>query len=257
MTGTERGLLESEIRKVHQAHGTSEYSNLLNELPSLQMRSGNKVPIEIFDDAVHALNSKRKSATRLYPGVRDTLLQLRQRGITIVAYTESIAYWTAWRIKHTKLDGIIDALYSAPDHDLPNGTSFEDLRRPEYRLGEGYELDKTIHRHIPKREVKPNPEILIDILSDLRYEIHEALYVGDSLMKDVAMAQAAGVLDAHAKYGEAQHVAEYDLLRRVSHWPDAVVEKEKELMTQPDIVPTITLQRGFGEILQYFDRVND
>lgn len=253
LSGVDRATLEAEIRVVHQRHGTSEYSNLLNELPSLQGRSDGLQPLEAFDDAIHVLHSKRRSATALYPGVRDALTLLKKRGIHIVAYTESIAYWTEWRIKHTSLDGIIDVLYSAPDHDLPDGMTFDDLRRPEHRSYGDYGLKITAHKHIPKQEMKPNPEVLKAILDDLGFDPKNALYVGDSLMKDVSMAQQAGVLDAHAKYGEVQHSAEYELLRRVSHWPDAAVAREKELIVRPNIEPTIVLERSFGEILAYFD----
>lgn len=253
LSGVGRDRLEAEIRVVHQLHGTSEYSNLLNELPSLQGKSGNLTPLEAFDDAVHVLNAKRKKATRLYPGVYRALMDIKSRGTTIAAYTESISYWTQWRIKQTQLDGVIDVLYSAPDHELPPGMTFDKLRRPEFRSANDYALKYTVHRHIPRDEVKPNPKVLRDILADLQCAPDDALYVGDSLMKDVAMAQAAGVLDAHAKYGEVQHTADYDLLRRVSHWPDAAVNRERELISDPDTVPTIVLEREFGEIVHYFE----
>ncbi|MCA4722167.1 HAD family hydrolase [Mycolicibacterium fortuitum] len=256
LSGVPREILEAEIRVVHQLRGTSEYSNLLNELPSLQARSGDRMPLDAFDEAVHVLHSRRRSATALYPGVRETLIQLKRQGVTIAAYTESIAYWTQWRIKHTRLDGVIDVLYSAPDHDLPDGMTFDDLRRPDLRTADDYQLGGTVHRYIPKQEVKPNPEVLKAILSDLEFSPDEALYVGDSLMKDIAMAQQAHVLDAHAKYGEAQHVKEYELLRRVSHWPDAAVTREKELIDVPDVVPTVVLEETFSEILHQYPTVS-
>lgn len=253
MSGVERRVLEAEIRVVHQRRSTSEYSNLLNELPSLENAHSNMTPMQRFDDAVHIANSKRKSETRLYAGVRESLLELKNHGIIIVAYTESISFWTEWRIKHTQLDGIIDILYSAPDHDLPAGTSFEDLRRPEHRPDSDYGLGRTVHRHIPREEVKPNPKVLGAILSDLGCEPAKAVYVGDSLMKDVAMAQAAGVLAVHAKYGEVQHTSDYDLLRRVSHWPDVAVETERKLISTPTIFPDVVLEHGFSEILDLFN----
>ncbi|MGU3649845.1 HAD family hydrolase [Mycolicibacterium sp. A43C] len=257
LSGVDREILEAEIRVVHQQRGTSEYSNLLNELPSLRILSGDQSPLDFFDEAIHELHSKRNSYTRLYPGVREALVFLKERGVKIAAYTESLAYWTGWRIKHTGLDGIIDVIYSAPDHDLPDGVSFEDIRRPEYRVDSNYGLNRTEHRYISRHEVKPNPEILKAIVSDLGCKPSEALYVGDSLMKDIAMAQQAGVADAHAKYGEAQHSVEYEQLRRVSHWPDAAVTREKALISTPDVVPTFVLEATFGEILQFFDVASD
>lgn len=253
-TGIAREVLEKEIRSVHQLRGTTEYSNLLNELPSLILQAGEESPLEKYDKAIHILNSKRRSATNLYPGVKDTLSALKGRGITIAAYTESISYWTEWRIKHTGLDGLIDVLYSAPDHDLPIGFTFDDLRRPKYRKDEEYGLKLTVHRYTPRNESKPNPKVLNAIISDLNCEPAETVYVGDSLMKDVAMAQAAGVLDIHAKYGEVQHTEDYELLRRVSHWPESAVRREQQLIGDPDIVATAVLSNGFDEIMRYFDR---
>lgn len=248
MSGVPQAVLEAEIRAVHQLRSTSEYSNLLNELPSLIALSGNSTPLEVYDDAVHVLHKIRKSATALYPRVKQTLERIRGSGCTVAAYTESVAYWTEWRIKHTELDGVVQYLYSAPDHDLPSGITFEQLR---HRPSDEYGLKLTRHRHVPRGEVKPNPDILASILADLDCDPKHAIYVGDSLLKDVQMAQQAGVLDAHALYGEAQRKPEYELLRRVSHWPDDVVSQEKQLLREPAIKPTITLTNGFYEILPF------
>lgn len=248
MSNIPQDVLEAEIRDVHQRRGTSEYSNLLNELPSLIATTPNATPLDVYDDAIHVLNKTRKAATELYPRVKDTLKEVRNNGIMVAAYTESVAYWTEWRIKHTDLDGIIQYLYSAPDHDLPTGTTIEDLRR---RPKEEYGLKQTVHRHVPRGEVKPNPDILASILRELQCGADDAVYVGDSLMKDVAMAKDAGVLDIHAAYGEAQRRPEYELLRRVSHWPDSTVAQEQLLIGNPLIEPTISLREGFYEILPF------
>ena len=71
-------------------------------------------------------------------------------------------------------------------------------------------------------------------------------------MKDVAMAQSAGVMDVHAKYGEAQTKPEYELLRRVSHWPDEDVQKEQAIVQRPTIRPTNVCEYGFSQILPLF-----
>lgn len=250
VSGVPVAVLEPEIRAVHQQRGTSEYSYLLNELPSLRAAAGDEEPLVKYDEAVHAMNSARRANTRLYARVKDTLLTLRDRGVLVVAYTESIAYWTEWRIKNTGLDGVIDILYSAPDHDLPLGVSFDDFRtlRPEH-----YGLKLTEHRHVAKGAVKPNAEILLSILSDCSKDAADAIYVGDSLMKDIAMAQEAGLRNAHAKYGESQRRAEYALLQRVSHWPDSDVSKEQRLTITGEVVPQFVLRNGFWELLEVLD----
>lgn len=245
-TGLDQATLEGEIRCIHQARGTSEYSYLLNEVPSLIEAARPEKPMVAFDPALHRLYSERSRHTRLYDGVLQTLKTLKSQGVRVVAYTESVAYWTEWRIKHTGLDGVLDVLYSAPDHDLPSGVSVDDLR---LRAPENYGLKHTSHRHVPRGAIKPNPSILRSILADMDTSPSQAVYVGDSLMKDIAMAQSVGVLDVHARYGEPQARTDYALLQRVSHWPDKDVTREQNLRRTNEVVPTLTID-GFAEILE-------
>lgn len=252
LSGIPQRELEAQIRRVHQLRGTSEYSNLLREVPGLVDAAAPNDPFVVFDPALHILHSRRRSATRLYPGVLESLLELKRRGVRIVAYTESIAYWTEWRVRHTGLDGVIDVLYSAPDHDLPHGISFEDLRTlPASEYG----LRETQHEHVERGLIKPNVKVLLEILADQNCSPEEAVYIGDSLMKDVAMAQGANVLDVHAAYGLVQSLPEYELLRRVSHWTDEDVNRERQLMSSADeIVASVVCQVGFGEVVPLFGK---
>lgn len=245
-SGVPRDTLEQEIRSIHQMRRTTEYSYLLNEVPSLITAAGSQEPMVAYDDALHALNRVRKERTRLYPGVEETLTQLKKRGFRVVAYTESVAYWTEWRIKHTGLDGLIDVLYSAPDHDLPAGVDISDLRT---RNADEYGLKKTVHKATPNGAIKPNPEILKAILAAEKTDADQTVYVGDSLMKDIHMAQQVGVTDVHAKYGEAQGRTDYSLLQRVTHWTDEDVAREQALRTNDELVATHVLGTSFDDIL--------
>ena len=66
------------------------------------------------------------------------------------------------------------------------------------------------------------------------------------------MAQNAGVLDVYAKYGEYRRAAGYELLKKVTHWTEEMVERERSAGTGR-IVPGIVLEKGFAEILGLFD----
>lgn len=248
-SGVPRDILEAEIKAVHQRRGTTEYSNLVREVPALVAAAAPLDPAEVYDAALHAQNSARRAATRLYPGVLETLQTLKTVGTRVVAYTESGAFWTEWRIRRTGLDGVIDVLYSAPDHDLIAGVETDALRTGHYGAGD-YGLKVTEHRHVPYGVLKPNEQVLRAILEEQAHTPNQALYIGDSLMKDIAMAQSAGVLDVHAAYGLVQHKSEYDLLKRVTHWPEQEVTRE-ESFARPDsqVVPTHVLRAGFGELL--------
>ena len=72
-------------------------------------------------------------------------------------------------------------------------------------------------------------------------------------MKDIAMAQRAGVKDAYALYGKAQDLPAYKLLRRVTHWPAEQVEREIEIVQTESVRPTCTLTSSFSEILAFFE----
>ena len=161
----------------------------------------------------------------LYPGVEETLIRLRQCGVQIVLYTESLAYYTNFRVKRLGLDRLIDYVYSPPDHELPDFALPKASRNA--KNGNGV-LEFAEHRNLPPGVVKPNPEVLLDIVKDVGREPTECIYLGDSLMKDIAMAQAALVTDVFAAYGGVQHKEEYELLRKVSHWTDEDVEREKQ-----------------------------
>jgi FMN phosphatase YigB (HAD superfamily) len=242
--------LEKEIRVVHQRRGTSEYSYLLSELPSLQqLHPGGDIAVH-YNDAIHEFRSARKRHTALYAQVSETLASVKATGVPVVAYTESLSFYSSSRIRTLGLDGVIDILYSSPDHDFPRGITPADLRsRPD----EEYALRKTEHRHVPSGVLKPDPSILKEIMTSVGVEPARTVYVGDSLMKDVAMAQAVGAIDVLAAYGAADHNAGYELLRRVSHWTKEDVQREKQINAAPNVTPTHTLSTSFGELLGLFD----
>lgn len=251
ISGVPQAVLEMEIHAVHQRRGTVEYSNLIDELPSLRgalsaRHRSDPIIWRHYLPAVTALRETRRQSTRLYPQVRETLISLKNAGFEVIAYTESLAYWTEWRIRHTELDGIIDVLYSAPDHDLPQGMTTDDLRS---QPREHYGLAQTRHLSIPRGTLKPNPEVLLEILARSNYSAEDAVYVGDSLMKDITMAQDAGVTDVHARYGEAQDRAAYDQLVKVTHWSDRDVARERQLnRDRTKILPTFTCELGFFQL---------
>lgn len=192
--------LYPSIRKVHQKYQTSEYAFLLEEIPELRARYGSNT-MEVLAPAVQAFRVARRDALLLYNGVEDTLKQLKSQGVTIVAYTESQEFYTQYRFRKLGLDKLVDYLYSPPDHELP----ISDVRALRKYPEEKYRMELTEQRYTPPGEVKPNPHILSVILDDVKVPAERALYVGDSKMKDITMAQDAGVLDAWAKYGQAQH----------------------------------------------------
>lgn len=240
--------LKREIREVHRRHGTSEYAFLLNELPSLQQAAGGQDVTVAFADAIEAYRDGRRRSLRLYPTVRETLDMLKQQGCRIIGYTESMAFYTGYRLRRLELDGVIDILFSPRDHDIPANLTREQIRK--YPAAH-YAFAHTVHKHTPDGELKPNPHILSSIISSISAAPEACVYVGDSLHKDVAMAKDAGIDHAWAKYGIAQNRPAYELLREVTHWTDAAVEYEKKVRER-DVKPDHTLDHNFKEIMSIY-----
>ena len=132
-------------------------------------------------------------------------------------------FYTRYRLKKLGLDPLLDYLIHPAITDSLEGSL---LNKFAFYSGEHYLLSHTKQFYTPPGELKPNPKVLIDIIDQVGGQKESALYVGDSLMKDVTMAKRAGVTDVYAKYGIAHNRAAYELLRRVTHWPDSDVERE-------------------------------
>ena len=240
--------IRDEIRLVHQTHGTSEYAFLLEEVPSIQRFLGGRQARDVFQPAITAFRNQRRNSLNLYPGVAETLLTVKGCGARIAIYTESLSYYSFYRAKRLGLDGVVDSIYTPPDHSVPEHL---DLEHQRYYKDSFYRFRYTDHRHTPAGELKPNPDLLLQIISDFGIEASDAVYVGDSRHKDVAMAQDAGVDYAWAKYGEWQDSDAYELLRAVTHWTDEDVEREKRVRQREVDAQTI-LPNGLSELLTFY-----
>lgn len=248
VSGIDEEVFYTECRTLHQTHGTTEYAFVLTELPTFKKMYGNRI-LEMMQPAVNSFREARQRHLHLYPGVNDTLTKLKESGVIIAAFTESKAFYTNYRFRKLGLDEKIDFLYSPEDHSLPADSSFTRKYPEEY-----YELKKTKHLFTPTGEHKPNPHILLSIIKELKFDSRDAIYVGDNLLKDVCMAQDAGVTDVFAEYGAAQHrEAEYDLLKTVTHWTPEMVAEEQAKLKPGVVTPSYTLTNSFSQIIEIME----
>lgn len=238
--------LKKEIRKIHQKHGTAEYSFVLEEVPQFKEIFGERENIvRQLDEAIHAFRSARKKNLKLYPSVFETLSTLKKKGVKIIAYTESKEYYSNFRISNLGLDGLIDILYSPKDHLIPAGVKSQ----------KKYDLIHTVNAHTPENEIKPNPKILLDIIKDIDAKKEFCVYVGDSEMKDISMAKEAGVDAVFARYGTTHftnNIQGYNLLRDVTHWTDADVEREKKIKENNKDIHADYVIEKFSDLLELF-----
>lgn len=160
--------IQADIRNVHRTRRTSEYTFLLEEIEALtDLRHRGDIRAE-FRESIELSRQGRDLNLKLYQSVFRSLWRIKDQGTKIVAYTVSMAFYSAYRLKRFGSDGVIDVMFSPEDHDMPSGVSVESMRRlPE----EFYELQLTESRHTPPGELKPNPRVLLDIIKAVRATI--------------------------------------------------------------------------------------
>ena len=250
ISGIPKSILIPEIKMVHEKHGTSEYSFLIDELPSLKPILKGRSATNVFARPINNYRRKRREYLKLYPTVAETLLKIKGGGACIVGYTESMQFYSSYRVRRLGLDGVLDYMFCPDDHVLPEGLSPEDVRR--YPV-EHYTLKYTRQKFTPKNSKKPDKEVLSTIITDLGLKKSDCVYIGDSPTKDIAMALDSGVDDVWAMYGQSQGLPEYELLRAVTHWTAQEVEMEKGFLENRPVHPTYTLEATFSELLDMFE----
>ena len=214
ITGIEKTCLLREYKEKHQYYGSVEYPFVTLKLPSiLQKYSGlteNEIKIEL-GEAFHKFNSVRKQKLQLYSGVEDTLEQISKEGITIIGYTESSQENGYYRLKRLGISKYFKSLYVSK-------SKFESE----------YPLDKKI---VTVDTKKPNKDVLLSICKNEKCLVDDAIYVGDSLTKDIYMAGMAGVTSVLADYAKEKNNY-YQLLVDITSWSDEDFVMESKIRNE-------------------------
>lgn len=244
ISGIEREQLIKDIQTVFRRHHTSEYSFVLEECESLSNLYGDSLRQKL-DPAIEAFRLARNDSLKLYETVKETLEELKERDIKIIAFTESLQYYTLARLKKLGLDTLIDVLYSPPD----NESKFIELKSKKIET-------PLITKTILPNELKPNPHVLKTIIQENNLTPEQCIYLGDSEIKDIQMANDAGVFSVLASYGSLHfesRLDDYNLLRAVSHWSDEDIQREKELKERKREVAADFTANSFRDILRFFE----
>ncbi len=198
-TGLPRVRIVQALKAVYSKYESNEYPFAIQE-------SGIFEPYEADFDSFNALvlrpaqeafRTARDKYLRPYPGVRETLDALRARGLRVVALTDAPRNAAELRLKHLKLDGHFDALYTLPGYPLPENVDPEIRRKEEA----GHSRSRTPVVELPHDAEKPSASGLARILQDFRLRGPEVICVGDNVKKDMPVAEACGATGVWAEYG--------------------------------------------------------
>lgn len=245
--------LKSDFKAIHQKYGSSEASFIHQELTCLSQEQKNEFGKSFNNERsiLHEYYSAKKNNLFLYRGVKETLKKLKEKGVVIVGFTESKAFFTKYRIKHLELDGLIDYIYAPIDTGVP-----ESVYR--HYSEDFWEPNVTEMRYLSRDVRKPAPEILEIILRDFKAKKENTIYIGDKLDKDVSMANEADIDSVYAKYGHQIDTEKYQLLRDVTHWTDEDVKREKVFKEKHKNTPLAKyiLDSSFDELFKLFEFFN-
>jgi phosphoglycolate phosphatase len=242
----DKEVLLSDLQRVHRKYHNSEQPFALLETDTVRNAFAGETAGQCADrlnEAFHAFNSARNRTLRLYPGVVETLNELRNRGVRVVAHTEATVTNAQFRLSKLGVAKLIERLYA-----------LEHIGDPHPRPARSEPLVGVEHvRLIQHEERKPDPRVLRDISRDTQTPLNKILYVGDSIVRDIGMAKEAGAWAAWAKYGTEFAPEHWRTLVRVTHWsPDDIARSEADKRrlghTQPDVV----LEK-FADVLDHFE----
>lgn len=211
ITGIDRKILLSEFKERHQYYGSVEYPFVTLTLPSIQKKYSSLSEEEIkaiLNEAFHRFNSVRKRKLKLYDGVEETLKELSDNNVTIIGYTESSPENGFYRLKRLGVAEYFSRVYTST-------TKYQS----------SFPLDSKIKMVDVK---KPNKEVLLEICQFEGFDPSEAIYIGDSLTKDIFMANSAGVTSILIQHPKEQNDY-YQKLVDITSWTDEDFEREKRL----------------------------
>ncbi len=239
--------LLDELRAVHQQSGNTEQPFALAYTPTARERWPGVSLAErakALAPAFEEFNRSRRDCLVLYPGVRETLREVRRRGVPLVGLTDAMWPNALHRLRLLELEELFTYLY-APD---PGNRDWSDPMRRGGYSDSPVQLAKLL-----PAERKPSPSGLLRICSDLGIPRDRTLYIGDSLVRDVGMARDIGVHTAWAAFGQVNDPRSWEKVARVTHWSAEEVARDRDAEVVPStIVPDAVLEESLAEVLGAF-----
>jgi phosphoglycolate phosphatase len=245
----DREMLLDQLREVHQKYHNSEhpYAILETNLVQQWLKSGHD--LTELEPIFRAFNLERKKRLVPYEGVVPTMHRLRHQGIRLVAHSDSNVFGVIDRISRLQLQDFFDEIYcvegSGEKHPTggPYSSRYKDFPWSKIHL-------------LAHEDRKPNPALLSHILRASSIDIDRVAFIGDSIAKDIHMAQEAGIYSIWARYGTGFDPALYQQLVRISHWTRDDVQRENEArLAAANTLPDFICAVGFHEVPEAFNHL--
>ncbi|MBI5542817.1 MAG: HAD family hydrolase [Deltaproteobacteria bacterium] len=245
-TGYPRIRVVQALKEVYERYESNEYpfaiqeSKLFQEFPDFN--SFNNL---IITPAREAFSAARRKYLVPYAHVIETLEALKKLGVPVIALTDAPRNPAERRALKMKLDQHLAAIYTLPAFPFPDTGVGKDILERE--SAGGAKLACPIVE-LPREFEKPDPRGYLRICADFGVDPKETMFVGDSLPKDVPLAQSVGALDVWAEYGTYVSAEYRERLAVIS----AASAMRRHLQHAPnkDRKPPRVRLSGFDQVLQ-------
>jgi len=235
--------LYKEFKMVHQKYGNSERSYSIFDISSVLEATSSmdkEGKLSYLKESLDAFNMSRDKYLTLYENVYTTLEKLKNDGHTIVAHTEAMDVNALDRLEKLGVLDFFTRVYA---------TSSENVRHP-------LKTDELLIKYHSKivslsgSVKKSSVESINLVLTTENFLSSEAIYIGDSLIKDIAIANKACVTSVFASYGKVYNKELWDILVKITHWTNEDVEREEAIKLMfTDTEPAYSI-KDFSELIQ-------
>lgn len=154
----------------------------------------------VYLDCCDLYERTKLEAIDPYPNVEKTLCQLKKWGFSLGVVTDAHIEHARSRLMKTRLLDLFDVLITA---DM-TGTK------------------------------KPSPEIFFYSLDKLKIDPHQAIFIGDSLRRDIEPAQKIGMVTAYAAYGDCNFRKERSC--QADYCLNDISDVLKFIKVEPDLI---------------------
>jgi len=143
---------------------------------------------------------RARDANPLFEGASQTIKAFAAQSVGVHILSDAALYATICKLKRLCAKGAISSIYAietvAPDPgEIWNQEDFNYCwQRVQRSLAIAETFPNTRVVGLPRHAEKPNPTGLRRLMSDMGIKAEEALYIGDSLKKDGAVAADVGML---------------------------------------------------------------
>jgi FMN phosphatase YigB (HAD superfamily) len=224
--------LVADFQEIYNAHGTVEYPQAVEDLRLwTRYEVAEKFRLDLIARAGKVFSIVYRRNLKLYPHVAEVLEWAKEQGISIIGLSDALEHWACFRLRSLGIERHFHGLYTWHREWFNNRRTIKSPIRRRVQLS--------------GTELKPNVDAIERVIRDFAVDRGTSFMVGDSLAKDIVVAQRAGLNDVWARYGTEPKAENRATIRRITPWTPS--QQAEEVIARSIVTPTFVID-DFAEI---------